>query len=388
MTSESRPQVLHLRVVSGTGGGPEKTILNSPRFIKNEGIDACVAYLYPPRDPIGESLQERAIAADCPLHLLEDRGPLDFRLIFRIAKLCRKLQIDIIQAHDYKTNVLAWCVRKLYRVHLVTMLHGWTDLSGRMPLYKRIDQYFLPRFESLICVSPDLVEECKRLRIPEKRLHLVHNAIDTTHFRRHHNIDVAKEALQARPHRFLIGSVGRLSKEKGFDRLIQAVLQLQQQGCPLDLWIAGDGPERQELTRLIEHQAKDDSIRLLGQLKDLRTFYEAMDLFVLNSSREGLPNVLLEAMALETPSLATRVGGIADLIEPGKTGHLIEPGHHEQLVHMLRHALDNPRSGAEMAVNARQRVEENYGFEARIKKIAAIYRQLLNTPPNQLLNYA
>ena len=377
MGNDSRPRVLHLRVCAGTGGGPEKTILNSPRFIQAEGFDASVAYLCPPGDPIRESLRDRAAAANCPLYLLDDHGPFDVRLISRVTRLCRELKIDILQAHDYKSNVLAWCVRKWYRCRLVTMLHGWTDMSGRMPLYKRIDQFFLRYFESLICVSPDLVEECERLRIPKQRLHHVPNAIDVEHFRRRLDPISAKEAIQARPDRFLIGSVGRLSQEKGFDRLIQAVVLLQQQGLPLDLWIAGDGPEREELTRIIGQHTTDGSIRLLGQMADLRMFYQAMDLFVLNSTREGLPNVLLEALALETPSIATRVGGVPDLIKPGRTGYLIEPQDDLELVQSIQRAISSPELGAEMAAAGRKNIVERFGFDARMKKIATIYRDML-----------
>jgi glycosyltransferase involved in cell wall biosynthesis len=246
-----------------------------------------------------------------------------------------------------------------------------------MPLYKRIDQHFLRYFESLICVSPDLVEECERLRIPKQRLHHVPNAIDVEYFRRRLDSVSAKEAIQARPDRFLIGSVGRLSQEKGFDRLIQAVVLLQQQGLPLDLWIAGDGPEREELTRIIGQHTTDGSIRLLGQMADLRMFYQAMDLFVLNSTREGLPNVLLEAQALETPSIATRVGGVPDLINPGRTGYLIEPQDDLELVQSIQRAISSPELGAEMAAAGRKNIVERFGFDARMKKIATIYRDML-----------
>lgn len=377
MGHEGRPRVLHLRVCAGTGGGPEKTILNSPRFIQSHGFDASVAYLCPPNDPIRKTLQDRAIASQCPLFLLDDHGPFDVRLVFRVVQLCRRLKVDILQAHDYKSNVIAWCVRKLVRCRLVTMLHGWTDMTGRMPLYKRIDQHFLRYFETLICVSRDLYEECQRLGIPDHRLHFVPNAIDTESFRRVDDSGSAKASLRARPERFLIGSVGRLSPEKGFPGLIQAVASLQQQGLPVDLWIAGEGPDRPRLAQQIRSCAHEDSMRLLGQVSDLRPFYQAIDLFVLNSRREGLPNVLLEAMAMETPAIATSVGGIPDLIEPGKTGYLVAPDEEKGLIQSIREAVRDPNRGAAMAAEARRRIVGQFGFDARMQKIASIYRKTL-----------
>lgn len=215
--------MLHLRVVAGTGGGPEKTILNSPRFIREHGYNARVVYLVPPGDSVRQSLMERARKSDCPLTILEDRGPADFRVVRDILRICKGEEIDLIQSHDYKTNAIALLVRRFHRCKLATMLHGWTDMSGRMPIYKRVDQWCLPWFQKLICVSTDLAVECKRLRIPEHKVHLVHNAIDIKEYARRLSKEEAKAALAARVNRFLIGSVGRLSPEKGFLDLIDVV---------------------------------------------------------------------------------------------------------------------------------------------------------------------
>jgi glycosyltransferase involved in cell wall biosynthesis len=176
----------------------------------------------------------------------------------------------------------------------------------------------------------------------------------------------------------LIGSVGRLSPEKGFAGLIQAVACLQQQGLPVDLWIAGEGPDRPHLAQQIQSCPHENSMRLLGQVSDLRPFYQAMDLFVLNSRREGLPNVLLEAMAMETPAIATHVGGIADLIEPGKTGYLIEPDQEQGLIQSMRDAIGDPNRRAAMAAEARRRIVAQSSFDARMQRIAAIYWKILS----------
>lgn len=375
-----RPRILHLRVAAGTGGGPEKTILNSPKFIRQFGYDAQVAYLCPPNDPLADSLKVRAQEFDCPLTVIPDRGSRDWRVLTQVLGLCRKERIDILQAHDYKSNFIGLLVRRLHRCRLATMLHGWTDMSGRMPLYIRIDKWCLPGYEALICVSEDLVEECRQLKIPEQKIFLIHNAIDTEQFKRRFTTNQAKSAIGAKPERFLIGSVGRLSPEKCFAELIDTVIALQNSGKPVDLWIAGDGAERDALQQKIAKLGRGDSIRLLGQISDTKTFFQAMDLFVLNSIREGLPNVVLEAMALETPVVATRIAGIPALIKDGVTGQLIEPSD----THGLRNAIDNAildeRTQAMHAVEARRLIEAQFSFDMRMQKIAAIYDQLLKRP--------
>lgn len=372
--------MIHLRVVSGTGGGPEKTILNSPRFIKDHGYNAHVVYLAPPSDSIRDSLMERAKSAQCPLTILEDRGPADWRVVRDIIRICKRYRIELIQSHDYKTNAIALLVRRFHRCKLATMLHGWTDMSGRMPIYKRIDQWCLPWFERLICVSEDLVEECRRLGIPERKICLVHNAIDVREYSRAIDRQEAKKSMDVLSSRLLVGSVGRLSPEKGFLDLIEVVKSLQESGFPIDLWIAGDGPQKGDLQQRIETLGLRESVRLLGQLgtEAAKRFYQAMDLFVLNSIREGLPNVLLEAMAFEVPVIATRIAGIPTLVQDDVTGRLISPSAPEELRHAICGFLSDRGKSERMAAAVRAMIESQFSFDARMRKVAGIYGELVN----------
>ncbi len=376
LAMNKRPRILHLRVAAGTGGGPEKTILNSPKFIRQHGYDAQVAYLCPPDDPLGDSLKRRAQEFDCPLTVIPDRGLKDWRVFWEVLKLCRQEKIDVLQTHDYKSNFIGLLVRRFHRCRLATMLHGWTDMSGRMPLYKRIDQWCLPWYEALICVSEDLVEDCRKLKIPENKIHLVHNAIDTETFKRQLTTEQAKKSLGLSAERFLIGSVGRLSKEKCFSELIDTVVELQEEGKPIDLWIAGDGVERERLQRKIDELGCGAHVRLMGQIKDPSLLYQAMDLFVLNSIREGLPNVVLEAMAFETPIIATRIAGIPALIKQGVTGQVIEPSDKRSLRAAIENAVRDKATQANYVKNARKLVETEFSFNLRMQKIVAIYRRI------------
>ena len=308
---------------------------------------------------------------------MKDKGPFDWRVVRDIVKLCRQHKIDLLQTHDYKSNAIGLVVRRFHRCALASMLHGWTDMSGRMPIYKRVDQWCLPHYESLICVSQDLVDECKRLKIPDKKIHLVHNAIDTKQFSRKLANDVAKATIGASADRILVGTVGRLSPEKGFLQLIDVINQLQQSSLAIDLWIAGEGPQRDELTHRIRELGMEDSVRLLGQLDDTRLFYQAMNMFVLNSFREGLPNVVLEAMAMETPVIATRIAGIPSLIRPSETGRLVEPDSPSDLAKSILEAIRDVEKTQAMVLGARSLIESEYAFEVRMQRIAYLYDRIL-----------
>jgi glycosyltransferase involved in cell wall biosynthesis len=367
-------KMMHLRVVAGTGGGPEKTILNSPRFINQHGYDAHVVYLCPSDPVIQQSLRSRAEKLDCPLTLIEDRGIRDFSVIGKLWKFCREQKIELLQAHDYKSNALGLVLRRLHRMHLVTMLHGWTDMSGRMPVYKRVDQWCLPWYEKHICVSEDLVQECRRLKIPDRKIELVHNAIDLETYTRWFDKKQAQDEMgfdsQVGP---MIGMVCRLSPEKGILEAIAMVDRFRSMGKPVQLWIAGDGPFRSEIEKEISRFGLGANVRLLGQLADARVFYQAMDVFLLNSIREGLPNVVLEAMALEIPVVATRVAGVPTLVRPGETGWLIEPGDVASLDLALAEATCTSDLVNCYRQNARRMIESEFSFSKRMERIGSIY---------------
>jgi len=256
----------------------------------------------------------------------------------------------------------------------VTMLHGWTDMSGRMPLYKRVDQWCLPWYQQSICVSEDLVEECRNLKIPEHKIQLVHNAIDLGAYTRWLSKTQAKADMGGgQDSDRLVGMVCRLSPEKGILEAIAMVARFRMREIPIQLWIAGDGPYRSEIEKEIARLGLESSVRLLGQLADARPFYQAMDVFLLNSIREGLPNVVLEAMALEVPVVATRIAGVPTLVRPGQTGWLIEPGDESG----LDSAIEQSTEDSELAENYRQRasrmIAEEFSFSKRIERVASIY---------------
>ena len=371
------PMVLHVRVVTGNGGGPEKTILNSPRFLTRLGYLSKLAYLHPPGDPGIEGLQKRGQALDAEVISVPDRGPLDLGVIRRLARICRQECVEIWHAHDYKSNLLGLAIQPLWPCRLVTTLHGWGVLTGRMPLYNRLDKWSLKYYRAAICVSDDLRDECLRWRVRPERCHVVHNAIDTDDYCRRRPRGEAKRELGAPSEGFLLGAVGRLSPEKGFDILIRAVAKLRQAGRDLHLWIAGDGPARGDLERLIDELGCRDFARLLGHVPDPKLLYEAMDAYVLSSLREGLPNVVLEAMALDAPVVATRVAGVPMLVEDGASGLVVEPGSIDALADgITRLSTDRPLADR-LAQAARERVEERFSFARRMEKIVRIYDDVL-----------
>jgi glycosyltransferase involved in cell wall biosynthesis len=142
------------------------------------------------------------------------------------------------------------------------------------------------------------------------------------------------------------------------------------------LLIAGEGDERARLQALIGELGLGHRVRLLGYLTNTRELYEALDLYVLSSLREGLPNVLLEAMALEVPVVATRIAGVPRLVRDGENGLLIVPGDVGGMVAAVRRLLGDSDLRSRMARAGRATIEEGYSFAARMDKVRQVYDAL------------
>jgi len=335
------------------------------------------AYMHPPGDPAFDQLRTRAAALKAPLLSVPDRGPWDWTVIPQLLHICRRERVAIWHGHDYKSNVLGLLVRRFWPMRLVTTVHGWVKHTRRTPLYYKLDELSLPRYESVICVSEDLQARCRACRVPAERCVLIENGIDTEQFTRRVPRAQAKKSLGVPPDRALLGAVGRLSQEKGFDLLIRAARQLVDSGRDLGLILVGEGDDRPRLEALTAELGMGDRVRLTGYSPDPRPIYEAMDVFVLSSLREGLPNVLLEAMALEVPVLATHIAGVPRLIEDGSNGLLIPPGSVDALVQGIARLLADGDLRARLSRAGRSTIETRYSFAERMQKIGALYDALL-----------
>lgn len=373
----SRTVVLDTRVVTGSGGGPDKTILNSPRYLERAGYHMLCGYLHPPGDPGFEVLRGHADRYNAPLISIPDRGPWDWRVLRQLIEVCRRESVSIWHGHDYKTNALGLLLKRFHPMRLVTTLHGWVHHTARTPLYYRIDRAAIQRYERVLCVSPDLLESCLAQGIPAHRCILLENGIDTSDYIRKHPRPDARKILDLPQQGELIGAIGRLEPEKGFDTLILALSQVLAQGVDTSLVILGEGSDRTRLQGIIDQAGLSGRVFLPGWAVDVRPYLEAMDLYVLSSLREGLPNVVLEAMAYELPIVATAVNGVPRLVQHGSNGLLIPPAEPVGMASAILKLLQDPPLRQKLGQAARNTVETRYSFATRMTRLQAIYDEML-----------
>jgi glycosyltransferase involved in cell wall biosynthesis len=245
-------------------------------------------------------------------------------------------------------------------------------------LYYPADKWLLARFPRLIAVSSEIRNELVRWGAASERVAVVLNGIDNRRFHRNSTLRVsARHELGLSDDEIAIGSVGRLEPQKRFDLLIRAIGDLRGKRPNIRLLIAGDGSLAAGLQQQVRDLGLDAVCQLIGQCGDVPRFHHALDLFVQASDYEGTPNSVLEAMALETPIVATAAGGTAELVRDGVEGVIVPCGDVQVLTNAIDKALSDRDGTRVKATAARERIERELSFERRMRSVETIYRDVI-----------
>lgn len=372
-------RVLELRSVRGTGGGPEKTILSGAAQADRSRYEITVCYIRDERDTVF-GIDQLPVAAKVDYVEILERHSLDRRIWPALRALVRDRRIDIVHAHEYKTDILALLLGRSEPVIPLATAHGWTGHSARERyLYYPVDRRALARFPAVVAVSEQIRGEIIAAGGAPDRIVTILNGIDHLAFKR----DPSREAAARHAYDFVdgdvvIGGVGRLEPQKRFDVLISACAMLQRRRPDLRLVIAGDGSLRASLEVQASRELLPGSWRMPGHVQDVRAVHHALDLFVQSSDYEGTPNAVLEAMALDTPLVATVAGGTDELVTDEVHGLLLKPGDVDALAQRIEKALSDPPAARARARAARQRIEDELSFERRMRKLESIYDSLVS----------
>jgi glycosyltransferase involved in cell wall biosynthesis len=371
-------RVLELRSVWGTGGGPDKTILMGAALGSPRGIETVVCYIRDANDQVF-SIDQRARDLGVDYEEVVERGSFDRSIWPALRAIIRRRKIDIVHAHDYKTDLLTLALARFERVVPFSTAHGFVG-SGPVErrFYYPLDRWLLARFPRVIAVSSSIRDELLAAGAKPDRVDVVLNGIDHQLFLRDRRRDCAvRRELGLAASDVVIGAVGRLDDEKRFDLLIAAFAEVHREFPAAKLLIAGEGKHRSALENEIRSAGLSSSCRLIGLEKDVVRFHHALDVFAQSSIREGTPNVVLEAMALETPIVATDAGGTRELVQPGVHGLIVPCGNAGAIRDAMLTVLRDPHAARARASSARQRVECELSFEKRMERVEKIYRELV-----------
>ncbi len=363
-------RVLELRSARGSGGGPEKTILLGAARANRERIAVTVCYLRDLRDRTF-SIAERARRLGVHYVEVPERHSFDLRIWPALRRIVREHQIDIVHTHEYKTDVLGLLLARAEGIVPMSTVHGWIENTARERFYGLVDRRVLARYPLVVAVSDVIRSTLIANGASAERVRCLLNGVDPAHFTQRGDRASARRLLGLPLDRPVIGSIGRLGPEKRFDVLVAAAAHLPAR--PI-VAIAGDGACGPELQQLAVQQRVD--LRLLGHHDDVRDVYEALDIFVQSSDTEGVPNTVLEAMAMRVPVVATDVGGTREIVRDGLDGRLVPRRDPAALAAAVHDALSEGALTRERLESARARVERELSFDVRMERLERMYEEL------------
>jgi glycosyltransferase involved in cell wall biosynthesis len=365
-------------------GNPDLVRLSSELAQRKHRVTAatCLGGFEKPKHEAGVNIFEtRPIVT---LHRLAYPVSLPYAQMYRIV---REQRVDVIHAvDDYSTNTaVAASVSKATKVPFVYTIQGMGTKTGHLPIdmivpvYDRSIEGLIARSaKRVVLQSKNLMLRADWLGVKKKNMVVIPSGVDLAHFDPE-DPEVKKQTALLRSEldlndNVVVGYVGRLISLKGLAYLVSAVSQVQKENEDVVLLLVGDGPQRAEL----ETMARKTETRVVfaGWQAETAPFYALMDIFVLPSFFEGLPNVMLEAMAMEKAIIASAIGGNVDLVIDGKNGFLVPIRDDQRIASALKKLIRNKDMRKQMGETNRQMVEESFSWDSVVPRFEKLYRIL------------
>jgi glycosyltransferase involved in cell wall biosynthesis len=366
--------VLHLRSSAGLFGA-ERVILNLLERLPPQGVRASLAvidnYVTGNRELI-----EAASASGFPVSTLPCRSRWDPRTLFSLLRLAREEQVDLIHSHDYKSYFYGLIVAMLLRRPIVATLHGWILATRALRSYQKIEWLLLRRFDAIVTVSPSMNDEIDRHGLSRKLVTII-NGIDTDRFAPQHP-GTGRSHWGIANSDFVFGVIARLSIEKGHRVLLEAFARVARDDTRARLLIVGDGPDRQHLVDLTHRLGVDSRVLFTGTQTRIERLLHDVDCYVSPSLTEGMPMVVLEAMASGLPIVATDVGSLRQLLVPD-AGVLVPPDDAEALARAMAGMLCDKYDVPRMRREARRRAVQLYGVDRQVEAYRDLYRRVVES---------
>lgn len=307
--------------------------------------------------------------------------------ISKILKIAKMQSVNVIHAvNDHSTNVAsASLVSETIQTPFIYTIQGPGTRTGH-PLVDSLVAMYDLTFErwissiarKVILLSKSLISTAEKLRVDKSKISVVPSGIDTAHFDpERREVRMKREQLLNEfgvDDKVVVGFAGRLDPLKGLTYLLSAVKAIQEEHSNIVLLVVGDGAQRGDL----EIMAKSLKVRTIfaGWQHDLRPYYSLMDVFVLPSLYEGLSNVILEAMAMRIPVVATSVGGNPDVVSNGKNGFLVPPRDVSRLAAALARLVEDRQMRIKMGMLNRMKVRKDFQWDTAVEKVEKVYREL------------
>jgi len=352
-------------------GGAEQCLTQLALRLPRDRFQTCVMALAPPPAAPRDLLVKRLAEAGVETRFV---GVSSKRQIWTALRTLnawfREWQPDLVQSFLFHANIVsAQAVRQSGVKRFVT---GWRVADPRL-WRPRLERFLTRRADRVVCVSDRVARQARSVGIDARRLEVIPNGVDVERFAGASPLDPTTLGLASG--RKLLLSIGRLDSQKGFDWLLPRMPEVFEQLPDFDWVIVGEGPQRGELESLAVELGIADRVRFPGWHPDTPSLLAAASLVLLPSRWEGMPNVLLEAMASGRSVVATRVEGVLELLGPDADVQSADLGDESSFVARLLSLARSPSST--LGQCNQSRVNDHFSLEKMISAYANLYEGLL-----------
>lgn len=361
-----RVRVLYV-VGNFVAGGAERHLLELWRRIDRERFELEIAVFRSEGQFAGE-----VEALGWPVHDLgvpaTIYAPSGWRGFMRLLHRVLAFRPDAIQGYLFGPNLFAALAGRLCGVPVVVISKRNIDAfeTPRQVAAQRLAHRLATH---VVAVSVAVGETSVALGARRERVTVIPNGVDVERFAGA-SPDPVVRGENGTP---VVGSVGCLAARKDYPNLLEALSMLDQRGRRFRAVVVGEGKERAALERQVEELGLRERVRFLGERPDVERLLPGMDVFVLSSREEGIPNALLEAMAAGRPSVATAVGGTPEVMKDGETGWLVPPRDSAALASALEAALQDPAEAARRGAAAQRAVRDHMSIESMVERHERFY---------------
>ncbi len=382
-----------LRVIARLNmGGPALHVAYLTEGLRKRGYDTTLVAGSLARGE--DSMAFVADARDVEIVRIDELGreisPLrDLMATIRLAKLIRKERPQILHTHTAKAGTVGRVAARLAGSRrppiVVHTFHGHV-LRGyfgpvRTLFFRLLERWLAAGTTALIAVSPQVRDDLVSLGVARRERFVVIRLgieLDERVAPEQNGRAESRRYLGIPGDRFAVGWIGRMTAVKRTDDVLVAFKRLRDSGVDAMLCMVGDGPDRLQLEQRAHELGVARDTVFLGYQEDVAPFYAAFDVLVLPSANEGTPVTVIEALAAERPVVATRVGGVPDVVRDGEDGFLVEAGATDDLAERLGRLARDPALRARMGKQGRERVLPRYAVERLVDDVDELYRSLLS----------
>ena len=368
-----RPRVLILTVGFNIGGAEQLVLTTAPR-LQRDGFEVNVACLNG-WGVLGDELDARGVRAIA----LGARGVWDLRVFGRLLSMLRRDRIQVLGGHLFWANLVARVVGRLASVPVIVTTHH--DSFSWMRWYQRLAERLTAPMSDAVTTCSESVrrDAIETFGLGTGQVRTLRNAIEIPDpIPDHVSRERVRRELGASADDLLVGTLGRLSEpKKGLAVFLKAARLLSREFPRIRFAIVGEGPARASLEEHAAREGVSHCTMFPGLRRDVPEVMRAFDLLVQPSLWEGFGLTLVEAMAVGTPVVASRVGGIPEAIADGVTGLLVPPGDPQALASACASVLKDRGRAAQMGRAGIDRARAEFGIERLVREIEDLYRELL-----------